>query len=63
MKVQIEKAGQAKVRLKFTDEKGGESCVELTQSNIQSLLTLCEAAMKSKHFSMSVEVTGTVSRR
>lgn len=63
MKVQIEKAGRAKVRLTFTDEKGGESCVELTPQNIQSLLTLCEAAMKSERFSMSVEVTGTVSRR
>jgi len=63
MKVQIEKAGRAKVRLTFTDVKGAEACAELTEQQIESLHTLCRSALKSKAFSMSVEVTVTVSSR
>lgn len=61
MTVAIEKAGRSKVRLTFTDAKGAEACAELTEQQIETLHTLCRAALTSKEFSMSVEMTVKVS--
>lgn len=63
MKVQIEKAGRSKVRLTFTDAMGAEACIELTEQQLISLYTLSRSALKSKAFSMSVEVAVSVSSR